>query len=241
MNQCPQQHMLVDLLYNELGDTDKRLLTTHLESCVNCRTTFDEFKAASQQLSMYKRPQPGRSQLTNYHRELKKLTQNPSRFSFSITALVDKFIVHPILPLRIVEYAIIFALGIWIGRWELTHHAAKHSKMQLGAIDENMLDNFLSNAEMLLLDVSNTETEGDLREVLIATNLNRMLQKNTLLKEQASQMNNVMLTNFLDDIELILLELANCDGTLSQSELSFIQQIIKDSHIMLEMKSLNAI
>ena len=162
MSQCAYQNKIVDYMYNELDDSEKNTLQQHIESCAVCQKTLQEFTVTSMKISSYQRPKPPRRLLAAYHSELRKII--PPKFSFfwRLREIWYQIVVQPPLPMRIAEFAIVLVIGMWIGRWQMVSKIEMPSSESTTLIDKNMLENYLANAEMLLLDVANLEMAPEL-------------------------------------------------------------------------------
>ncbi len=241
MKTCNEQQYIVEYLSGSLDKVTLKAVRNHLVECEVCQSTVRELAPIHHAVKKYRRPQPSRSLRVAYHRELAGLWGDKSAVRLRWREVWEKWVIHPSVAVRFVELALIFIFGLWLGRNWFKATQLQPTIDDSVSIEKQLVQNYLGNVEMLLLDVANLETTDDLRLVLNTINCEHMLQKTELLKDEINLYENPVLANILEELELILLELANCDGDLEQSEIEFIQQVIRDSHIMVEIKTLHSI
>jgi hypothetical protein len=109
-------------------------------------------------------------------------------------------------------------------------------------VEDLILKNYLQETEMIFLDVANLDPIEDQRlisSLVQSAKYKYLLQKTLLLREQASELENSQLSDVLSQIELILLELCNMEANAYEETLFLIKQQLKDTHLLIEMQTLN--
>jgi len=112
------------------------------------------------------------------------------------------------------------------------------------SVEELILKNYLQETEMIFLDVSNLDPVDDhqlISNLVQSAKYKYLLQKTLLLRDQAKELENRQLSDLLNRIELILLELCNMEKNAYVETLAVIKKQLKDTHLLIEMKSVGQI
>ncbi len=162
--------------------------------------------------------------------------------------IIETFIRRPSIPTRLAEAFVLILIGIFIGKmtiWKANPVAEPqvfNNITHQSSIEDILLTNYLQETEMILLDVANLDPVEDqtiIFNLIQSTKYKYLLQKTFLLRDQAKELENYQLSELLNEIELILLELYNLDKNAQVKTLSIIKQHLKDSHLLIEIKSMN--
>jgi len=245
MKTCKQQNQIVDYFFDELDETQKKEFEKHLAECNDCRIQSETFTSTAVLIKGQKRINPDSDLLDFYHQTLKTKYPTRKKFSFQIKDLLDYLILKPSFPLRIAEAAALLIIGIFIGRatiWkaEPVQQFANGNGYITSHISEIILDNYLQETEMILLDVVNTSPDEDDQVLLSLAQLaqyGNLLQKTSLCRAEAQETNDEKLIYLIDDIELILLELCNMEKKTLQEKVAEIREQIKETNLLFEINN----
>jgi len=245
MKTCKQQHLIVDYFFDELNEIKKNEFKKHLANCEACRIYAEAFTTTAPLIKRQKRIKPGSELLQKYYQQLQAKYPTQKKSSNKIKELMEFLILKPSFSIRIVEAAVILIIGIFIGRatiWKAqpeqqfpngNGYIASH-------ISELILNHYLQETEMILLDVANTNPMEDERVFLNLSQLaqyRNLLQKTSLCRAKAEECNDANLVALIDDIELILLEICNIEQRTLIENVNEIRNQIKESNILFEIKN----
>jgi len=234
MKSCPFKTKLLDFMYGELSKDQMNQFQQHLDKCPECTENVDRYIGTMDLLSFRVRPSPKKQLLTDYHRKLKKLYNQDSL----IDRLLQFIFIKPPISVRFAGVMIIFLIGILIGKYGIKSTITFLDSPQ-AVVETNLLNNYLFETELLLLGISNIESTNDLKLLIKETNCASLLQKTQVLKGKAEQEQNIQLANLLNQLEFILLELANLEDSAYDEELNFVKDYINEGYLFVELKTLN--
>lgn len=236
MKNCRIKSKIMDYIYDELSRDELDDFNTHKDNCPQCSEYLNQCLQAKNLLSKRLRPLPRKEFLKNYHQNLKQIYRENN--------LIERFIefifIRPPIAVRLAEVTIILILGIFIGNSLNKSEISQPQILKENIINTRFLNNYLFETELLLLETSNIDSEQDVRLVLNNNNCKTLLQKTLLLKEQAEKFKNTRLLNLLNQLEIILMELANLEESRYVEELNFVRNNIKDWHLLVEIKTITS-
>jgi hypothetical protein len=262
--------MVVDALYNydQLSGEDKHLFHAHLTTCPACAGEYEEMAGVLALMDQRDRPGIGEEFWDSFYpRLLEKIKKQEkqekvsliksfweSRTLFSKRVLaaggkVRRWMLYPAAALLLV------VIGIAIGRYlYLPPVPGKGEELISGTLSSEskispvVLEHFES-LRPLLIDCANynaQETGGGEDFVLIdKKTLKTLALQNLLLKRIAARGHDVVLTQVLEELEMILLELSNAepgesDGDVTGKEtMGRVREILKKNDTLFKMKSYN--
>ncbi|MFZ5517379.1 MAG: anti-sigma factor family protein [Candidatus Zhuqueibacterota bacterium] len=246
---CRRKYEAVDYVYNEMTAKQRQDYEHHVAECDQCRDQVDQLQFVNSVAETYRRPEPDKKLLQQYHRALREKYGSGKRFSFKLEHLKEKFITRPTIGIRFAEAFAILVIGIFIGKmtlWKsesLTKNGGlENATMTSAAVESLLLNNYLQEAEMVLLDVANLDPVDDHSVILDLKKIaeyRRLLQKTMICREHARSSHDEKLENLLNQIELILIELCNIEQvSLDESVLSLKQQL-DDTNLLYSIKHVN--
>ena len=236
MKTCRFKNSIVDYLYHELAVEKLHDFEKHLNNCPDCAEDLNQFSDTRNLIANRVRPLPDKKLLNNYHHNLKEIYKGDS----FLEQLIQNIVIKPSFAVRLAEIAVILIIGIFIGK-SLTKSETALQISKQNIIDGEFLNNYLFETELLLLETSNIDDAQDIKLILDTDNCKRLLQKTLLLKEQAENFNKTRLLSLLDQLEFILLELANFEDSSDKEDLDFVKNNIKDWHLFVELKAINTL
>jgi hypothetical protein len=250
MSTCDQKYLVVDYFFDELNRDEQQQFESHLAGCEVCQEHLAALQATSQVMKQQKRELPEKELLKNYHLNLKKEFSNgKAKISF-IERILTNFIRRPSIAIRLAEAAVFILIGIFIGKtviWNSTsvpESVVVNDLISEPSVEELVLKNYLQETEMIFLDVSNLDPITDhqlISNLVQSAKYKYLLQKTLLLRDEAKELENQQLSDVLNRIELILLELCNMEKNSYAETLAIIKKQLKDTHLLIEMKSVGQI
>ncbi|UCE05722.1 MAG: hypothetical protein JSW07_19350 [bacterium] len=250
MSNCDQKYLVVDYFFNELNREEKQQFEKHLSYCGICQENLTALVTTSRIMKHQKREQPERELLQKYHIQLANEFSENRQVTSAIEKILEKFIRRPSIAIRLAEAMVLILIGIFIGKTTIWKSTSAPESIALNdvplqsQVEELLLKHYLQQTEMILLDVANldpVEDEKLIFNLIQSTKYRYLLQKTLFLREQAKELENHQLSELLNQIELILLELYNMEKNAFVETLSVVKQQLKDSHLLIEIKSMNQI
>lgn len=234
MSDCKKSEPLFDSYYfGQLTREDKIFLENHLRDCPKCRAQLRENTLLLSAVSKKQRKDPGPQFWGDYTPNLRQrmitdgvFREKQSRF---LSILSDSFDIAPRWALQAAAAAMILIVGIFVGRefFSLTPPPAPgpDNTLQVTQVFQKT-SHFLERSRVILMALDNFDPET---ESSIAINLpyqqqvsRELVQQAGYLKQELSAVHQRRLTELIDELEIILLQIANID---SASELETIQLV----------------
>ncbi|MDZ7336010.1 MAG: hypothetical protein ONB13_07655 [candidate division KSB1 bacterium] len=248
MKKCDQGSLAVDYFFKELDPVLHEQYQRHLSHCDLCQQHIQYLAETKRVVGKYRRRKPDKALLRDYHFALAQRydTVDPSRAWWD--RMVDIWIKRPSIGVRLAEAVVLILIGFfigtsksWLARPEATPSEANHA-IDILVNESPILKSYLRQTEMILLDVKNLDPMEDQQlifNLIQSAQYRYLLQKTLLLREQAREIEDMQLDELLNRIELILLELENVSMTGDVEILSLVQQQVKDTKLLLQIKAMN--
>jgi len=248
MSSCDQKYLIVGYFFNEMTPHQQQQFEHHLAGCDKCQQYLNVLATTSSAIKKHKREQPDKELLNNYHFQLKNKFLGEERILLKIEKHFQAFLTKPSISLRIAEAVVLLLIGFFIGKMGFKgSDSLKQSIIPDGLtfqspVEQLLLNNYLQETEIVLLDVANLDPVEDSKiifNLIQSAKYKHLLQKTILLRDQAKELENYQLTGLLNQIELILLELYNVEKNTLAETFYDIKQQMKDSHVLIEINSMN--
>jgi len=259
--------IVVDALYNydQLSEEDKRLFHAHLTTCPDCAGEYEEMAGVLALMDQRLRPEMGEEFWDSYYPRLlskikkqekvsliKNFWESGTLFSKRVLAAggkIRRWALYPVAALLLV------VIGIVIGRYlYLPPVPGKGEELISGTLSSGskispvVLEHFES-LRPLLIDCANynvQEAGGGEEFVLVdKKTLKKLAWQNLLLKRIAARGHDIVLTQVLEELEMILLELSNAEpgktnGDITGKEtMGWVRDILKKNDTLFKMKFYN--
>jgi len=263
--------MLVDALYNydQLPGEDKHMFHAHLTTCPACAGEYEKMAGVLALMDQRQEPEIGEEYWDSYYPRLmekikkqekasliKSFWESRTLFSKRVLAVGDK-VRHKVRHWMLLPAAalLLVVIGIVIGRYlYMPPVPGKGEELISGAVSLErkvspvVLEHFES-LRPLLIDCANynmQEAGGGEEFVLVDKKaLEKLAWQNLLLKRIAARGNDVVLTQVLEELELVLLELSNAEpGEFSsdiagEETIGRVREILKKNDTLFKMKIYN--
>lgn len=237
---------------NVLPEAEIKELREHIKGCPRCAEEYKKLAGLVTVINKRQRPQMSDAFWDNYSLRLeekldaaaeadeqKQVTKTAGwkqwagDFDFKI-----RWVLYPAAAVAIL------LVGIAIGQYlslqpgkDLANKAVSSLRQLSPAVAEHF-----DNIRPLLLDYSNSspgESTTPAETVWVEkSTVKKLLLENQLLKRVMAKDNNITVKELMDELELILLELANDSGDNEETRRA-VQQFIKENDVLFKMKTLD--
>jgi len=255
MKTCEYRKKLPDYLDHALPAVEKIEMEQHLAGCKSCARELEETHKIATLLQNYTRPEPSLEVLYSYHTRLEKLfpvhtftERLRERFAEFWQRVFD---LNPAV-VRLAGSAILLVIGIFIGRllfYEpekalITDQPQDLVVLNLNADDLKMVADYFIKSEILLLAIKNTPDGESLQPTELDFNqqlARDLLSSATQVQQKAALLNDRQISVFLNQIEFLLLQIANTDEQEIKNSFLQLRQTISERKLIDESENLQKI
>jgi hypothetical protein len=234
-----KKDMVVNI-YGELNGKKRRRLEAHLARCASCR---EEFELTRKALSSLNKAPAGPAPEIDWERNWRAIEAG-----LEPTGRRPRFL--PALPRWVyapVVVAVLFILGLAVGRYWWPWRPASPPPFEVNtraispAATQTLLSKYFEDVKPILLDYAHNGAKPGSEGFLLAEKemVRSLLVQNVLLKRALAR-KNPTLAGLLDDLGMILTEIANLQGqdtTTSES----LKDVINERRILSRMRRLEKI
>jgi len=249
MLSCDSVHeLMVDALYLPDSEELPARLSRHLESCASCREEFAELKHARELLESAGLRHdnfddiPERASLDNLYDKLSGELDRIDAQRYHAQAR------RGLAPWSVAVGAIAASLVIFVtGYIVLSSNELTPVELPMEtafnettgpAVSNTELMNYLSRAQVMLMQVANAESEyGSVLPVQSSTARNMALEANVLTEVDNSSFGSSE-KKLLRDIEFMLMQIANLDESNMEEGVALLQQFLEDNGILFRIRLL---
>lgn len=231
------QILIADAIYQDGGDSLPRELTQHLESCASCRAEFDELQQTKQLLESAGLQRgtfddiPERASLDDLHTrllpELDKIDAQRYR------EMAPKRSAHWNMAIgAIAASLIIFVTGFVFLSSNQTETPSTAFTQQVNPD----LMNYLNRAQVMLMQVANTETTNGSGLPIQRTVARDMALEANVLHEVDNNPFASGERKLLRDIEFMLLQIANLDESNMEEGVALLQRFLEENGVLFKIR-----
>jgi len=243
------QQLLVDEFYSEINSQEKSELDAHLQSCENCKTQQSEILSTLNGMKQYERKEPKEEFWNNYWLNLEgKLDQNPGSWTLSLLKRLSgktfpTFKLKPNLIYGFATAAAFLIIGIFIGKLVYTPEQAQQKySSQLSQKDIHTIasaERFLERSKVLFLGIVNMDTYHDSEfkpSISKQQEISReLIQQTAVLKDDLQNANQKILLELINELETILLQIANLEKDYDLDAVQLIQNSLDRKGILIKI------
>jgi len=219
-------HLFIDALEYQLDDEQKLHFYNHLKNCQACSKEFNDLKIVFEQTGNATPPQPDETFWDQYWLNLQYKLDNPKRFS-NLLAWLHSFSIERFLKLGLAAAAVvIISIGFYYGELKFRIHDI-HQTAQ----------SYLERSKILLTGFSNIEP--DARRI---PNFEQQKALSQNLIDQSAELRNELdpsaekrMFSLMDDLEVVLLQIANMDSIHNTNTLEMIQYSVEQKSILFKL------
>jgi len=238
MNPCNELN-IIKFLDHELTENQRIEFEQHLDTCAECWELYRQVSGANELLSKVERPQAPKSVYKAYKKELTALFTPQPRWGRMVATFQSLFAApHPIAA-RLASAAALILVGIMLGRLSVSspdidgppyqvQYSAAHVEY-----DAEFIQNYFSKTEFLLLAIKNGNVSqasfNDWRfNKKVAESL--LSQKEIIDKANIAQGDDIV--TYLDQLEMILLEISNMEPEQISQSFSVLKEIVREADLV---------
>ncbi|HEX9902234.1 MAG TPA: zf-HC2 domain-containing protein [Acidobacteriota bacterium] len=237
---CPRfkKDMVVNI-YGELNGKRRRRLEGHLARCASCREEFETTRKVLASLEKAPAESPPEIDWERNWNTIEAGLEPAGRRSGFLSALPRWWVYAPL------ALAVLFILGLAVGRywwpWRPTTLVTAKLRTISPATEQALLSRYFEDVKPILLDYAHDGTKPG-SEGLLPTDrvmVRSLLVQNVLLKRALAR-KNPTLADLLDDLGMILTEIANLqaqDTTTPES----LKNVINERRVLSRMRRLEKI
>ncbi|MFQ5568104.1 MAG: zf-HC2 domain-containing protein [Rhodothermales bacterium] len=260
MKHCPTyEPLMTEMFFGTLSEEDRERLDAHLASCSGCQAMVHEMEATLQVADAGTRPEPPEAFWDGYYERLvarmHEETHRANRAQRLNEWLRDMGRLNVaalgLTPRRIFQLSgavALIAVGVLIG-WlvfgsssspvpGVAHDPSVEEVPVRAASLEARTDRYLERSKVLLLGLVNMEPERD----GVVLNLSRkqevareLIEESSTLKAALSDEDQRMLRLLIEDLEVILLQIANLETRYDLSAIELVQRGVDRRAILLKI------
>lgn len=262
MNDCKHYEALIaGHLFGTLEPEEAERLEAHLASCPACHALMREMETTLRVTASPMRPEPPPAFWDGYYERLEARMQAPERRPDPVGHLVEwlrvperlnwgALLLGPRWAYQLSGAAALLAVGVLIG-WLLFGHAAAETPqvaheetvetptpVQAVSVEERA-DRYLERSRVLLMGLVNLDPEQDLsminltRQQQVASEL--IAESTTLKAELSDDEQEKMLRALIEDLEVILLQIANLEAEYDLPTIEMVQHGVDRRAILLKI------
>lgn len=223
------------LAYRDGESREREGYAAHLNECADCRREIDRIDAVLAALNAMPVPDPGEDFSRRVWQQISpRLSEKRAHWWQSL-----------FVPRRMLAFgamAALILLAFFIGRY--TKRAVPGTQSaESGKASERVLvvavGDHLGRSEMILMELSNTEPVKGQKLVNISSEQKRaedLLEENRLYRQTALRDGDTLMANTLDELERVLLDIANSPEEVTPAQFEAIQNRIASKGILLKVR-----
>ncbi|MDD5541797.1 MAG: hypothetical protein PHX83_01325 [Acidobacteriia bacterium] len=231
MNLHYSEEELILLFYRESDAPEG--MAAHLKDCEPCRVQYEELAAGLKSIPGAEEP-PRRSESYGTQVWAKIREQLPEERSFDWKSVF--------LPRRLAAVGAMAALvffAFMLGR--VSRPVKSPMDQPLSQQDRQRIllagiGNHLDGSQRLLLEIENAQTGGSLDISNEQRRAEDLVESNRLYRQVALRSGDVRVAGVLDDLERVLLEIANSPSQIASADLGDIQRQIENQGILFKLR-----
>jgi len=222
--------------YREGEMKGRETIAAHLNVCGECRAEFERVEEVFQALDAMPVPDPGEEYGAKVWRQIAdRLPEKRARWWEGL-----------FMPRRLMALgaaAALLALAFWAGRVSKPR-ASGGDVADAGKVRERVLvvavGEHLGKSEMVLMELSNAQPVGGGKKLInISTEQKRaenLVEENRLYRQTALSSGDNAMASTLDELERVLLDVANSPDEVTPAQFESIQKRIAEQGILLKVR-----
>jgi hypothetical protein len=219
------EEQLVLFYYGEAGDAEP--IDSHLSQCEHCRVEYRALQTVLNTVDTAPVPDRGADYGTAVWRRIERRVGARRKMRW-----LSWWIWAPAATAMLV-------LAFWAGR--ITHHPEKPNTVASGQVRERILlvavGDHLERSQMVLAEISNAkEGHGKIDISDEQSMAEDLLDSNRLYRQTANTTGDTAVANVLDDLERVLLEIANSPKEFDRGQLEELREQIKDRGLLFKIR-----
>jgi hypothetical protein len=223
--------------YREGEKKGREAMAAHLKECAECRSELAKLEEVFAALDAMPVPDPGEDYGTRVWRQIApRLPERRARWWDGLFAPRRLALVGAMAALVVVA----FLAGRW---WNKTGEAGTGDIADASKVRERVLvvavGEHLGKSEMVLIELSNAQPANGQKLINIAAEQKRaenLVAENRLYRQTALEGGDKAMASTLDELERVLLDVANSPEEVSPAQFESIQKRIAERGILLKVR-----
>jgi hypothetical protein len=236
MNHMTEEELIA---YRDGESPNRETFGSHLSECAVCRREMDRIDAVFAALDAMPVPDPGEDFSRRVWQQIS--ARLPEKRAPWWQALF--------VPRRILAFgamAALVLLAFFLGRSTQKTPAGGDLAADTGKIRERVLvvavGDHLGRSEMILMELANAEPQKGQKLMNISTEQKRaedLLEENRMYRQTALRDGDTLMAGTLDELERVLLDIANSPDEVTPAQFEAIQKRIAAKGILLKVRVVN--
>ena len=227
------------MAYREGGHKDHRQIAAHLSECSLCYEEMARIENVFTALNAMPEPEPGPDF------EQRMWGQLAPRLLVNSTRWWDGLF-SPRRFVAVATLAAAVALAFYAGR------ITKRSEPSMATVDTNKVrervlvvavGEHLDRSEMVLMELQNTQPVDDTKNLIDFSSAQHraedLLEENRLYRETALKQGDQAMASTLDELERVLLDIANSPDSVTPAQFESLRKRIEDRGILFKVRIVN--
>ncbi len=247
---CEYEKYLIDALDGVLPKAQQNVLNEHLKTCDSCAQLYQESEKLHALFLNHQRPEPPKEVLNRYQVSLRSAFETESLFKrvcARISRRLPVLFPSPRLVWGLSGAVGMLLIGIVIGRFLLQTQSGKQpppsatETMQLSESDVQFISVFLTQSEIWLMEMAHADNTDGLDRENMETNralARRLLAKSAFMENKLAGMNETSILEFLNRLEMILLETTGTKDQDLDEAFGQIREAIHETALLSEIKNI---
>lgn len=232
------QHLFIDALENSLSPEQQVYFSQHLKECPDCTREFASLQAVYQQTANPRRQEPDASFWNDYwlklHRRLLETGQLKKQSRWELRLPVETWLKIGLAAAAV----IVFIVGLYTGKLSFRLRDITPEPVNQLATIQQSAQSYLERSKLLVLGFANLVTDRDPYVPNFAQQKvmsRQLLAESAELRTELSPSEQKRLLNLIDDLEVVLLQIANLDSTYDTNMIEMIQQGLERKSLLLKL------
>jgi len=231
MDKCQEYiNSLIDGSYQQMNDENRQKFEKEMDK--DCLDSFNKMKSTLQLMEQYQVPDPGKEYWDNYWDKLEeRLETSKKSSSIPWSALM--------------RIAAILFVGVFIGYLifgspDIPNEIADSTNpdIQMAALNKKTAD-VLEDSKILLLGIVNMNSPEDNSEIIDFSFQkkisNDLLLQTADLKQQLSKIKNRRMVSLINELELILMQIANLEDDFDLPAIEMVKQGAENQSLLFKI------
>jgi hypothetical protein len=236
MNHLTEEQVIA---YREGDHQDREQVASHLRECNECRKQLARIETVFSALNAVPAPDPGEDYEQRLWQQIApRLTGKSPQWGEGLFA--------PRRLAVLATLAAVIVLAFLVGR-VTKHPAPENNVADASKVRERVLvvavGEHLGRSEMVLMELENAQpAQLGQKSVDISATQRRaedLLEENRLYRQTALREGDRTMASTLDELERVLLDIANSPDTVSSAQFEFLRKRIEDQGILFKVRVVN--
>jgi hypothetical protein len=222
--------------YRESDAKGREAMATHLKECAECRAELARLEEVFAALDAMPVPDPGEDYGTRVWRQIApRLPEKRARWWQAFFAPQRLAVAGAVAALVIAAFV--------IGRVSVVKNVPETAAADPSTVRERVLvvavGQHLGKSEMVLVELSNAQPASGQKLINIAAEQRRaenLVEENRLYRQTALQNGDKAIASTLDELERVLLDVANSPEEVTPAQFESIQKRIAERGILLKVR-----